>query len=173
MPQAASCPAPSLVRLLHPPSTIHRCVSSLLTLTHIGIGAVVTVLMLIGGRIVPSFTRNWLVRENPGRLPMPFGRFYAGRGGGHVDHMMELGMGRDLLLMTAVQVSIVSAMASNQTSFVHGCLLASGCRRRLHWLSRHGHRRCLSASAGSCEALRADRNAVRRFEDRIWRTRAK
>ena len=30
---------------------------------------------LIGGRIVPSFTRNWLVRENPGRLPAPFGRF--------------------------------------------------------------------------------------------------
>jgi uncharacterized protein involved in response to NO len=30
---------------------------------------------LIGGRIVPSFTRNWLARENPGRLPAPFGRF--------------------------------------------------------------------------------------------------
>ena len=30
---------------------------------------------LIGGRIVPSFSRNWLVRENPGRLPVPFGRF--------------------------------------------------------------------------------------------------
>ena len=30
---------------------------------------------LIGGRIIPSFTRNWLVRENPGRLPAPFGRF--------------------------------------------------------------------------------------------------
>ena len=30
---------------------------------------------MIGGRIVPSFTRNWLARENPGRLPAPFGRF--------------------------------------------------------------------------------------------------
>ena len=30
---------------------------------------------LIGGRIIPSFTRNWLVRENPGRLPVSFGRF--------------------------------------------------------------------------------------------------
>ena len=30
---------------------------------------------IIGGRIIPSFTRNWLVRENPGRLPTPFGRF--------------------------------------------------------------------------------------------------
>lgn len=33
------------------------------------IAAVVTLVMLIGGRITPSFTRNWLVRENPGRLP--------------------------------------------------------------------------------------------------------
>ena len=36
---------------------------------------VVLLISLIGGRIVPSFTRNWLVRENPGRLPVPFGRF--------------------------------------------------------------------------------------------------
>jgi uncharacterized protein involved in response to NO len=41
----------------------------------IGISVVVLLIALIGGRIVPSFTRNWLVRENPGRLPVPFGRF--------------------------------------------------------------------------------------------------
>lgn len=41
----------------------------------IGIAVVVLLITLIGGRIVPSFTRNWLVRENPGRLPVPFGRF--------------------------------------------------------------------------------------------------
>ncbi len=41
----------------------------------IGIAVVVLLIALIGGRIVPSFTRNWLVRENPGRLPVPFGRF--------------------------------------------------------------------------------------------------
>jgi uncharacterized protein involved in response to NO len=41
----------------------------------IGIAVVVTLISLIGGRIIPSFTRNWLVRENPGRLPAPFGRF--------------------------------------------------------------------------------------------------
>jgi uncharacterized protein involved in response to NO len=41
----------------------------------IGIAVVVLLISLIGGRIIPSFTRNWLVRENPGRLPMPFGRF--------------------------------------------------------------------------------------------------
>jgi uncharacterized protein involved in response to NO len=43
--------------------------------TRIGVAAVVSLMMLIGGRIVPSFTRNWLVRLNPGRLPQPFARF--------------------------------------------------------------------------------------------------
>jgi len=41
----------------------------------IGVGALVGLVMLVGGRIVPSFTRNWLVRNNPGRLPQPFSRF--------------------------------------------------------------------------------------------------
>jgi uncharacterized protein involved in response to NO len=41
----------------------------------IGIAVVVLLISLIGGRIIPSFTRNWLVRENPGRLPVPFSRF--------------------------------------------------------------------------------------------------
>jgi uncharacterized protein involved in response to NO len=41
----------------------------------IGIAVVVLLISLIGGRIIPSFTRNWLVRENPGRLPVPFGRY--------------------------------------------------------------------------------------------------
>jgi uncharacterized protein involved in response to NO len=40
-----------------------------------GIAAILMLIMLIGGRIIPSFTHNWLVRENPGRLPVPFDRF--------------------------------------------------------------------------------------------------
>jgi uncharacterized protein involved in response to NO len=40
-----------------------------------GIAATIVLVMLIGGRIVPSFTRNWLARENPGRLPAPFDRY--------------------------------------------------------------------------------------------------
>jgi len=43
--------------------------------TRIGIAAMVLLIAVIGGRIIPSFTRNWLVRENPGRLPVPFARF--------------------------------------------------------------------------------------------------
>ena len=38
----------------------------------VGIAVVVLLISLIGGRIIPSFTRNWLVSENPGRLPVPF-----------------------------------------------------------------------------------------------------
>ncbi|MBC7157755.1 MAG: NnrS family protein [Rhodobacteraceae bacterium] len=37
----------------------------------IGLGAGVMMIAVIGGRIVPSFTRNWLVRQGPGRLPTP------------------------------------------------------------------------------------------------------
>lgn len=33
------------------------------------IAATILLVILIGGRVTPSFTRNWLVRGNPGRLP--------------------------------------------------------------------------------------------------------
>lgn len=41
----------------------------------LALSAALVLIMIIGGRIIPSFTRNWLARENPGRLPTPFGRF--------------------------------------------------------------------------------------------------
>jgi uncharacterized protein involved in response to NO len=41
----------------------------------VGVAVIVLLISLIGGRIIPSFTRNWLVKENPGRLPVPFARF--------------------------------------------------------------------------------------------------
>ena len=43
-----------------------------------GMAAAILLIMIIGGRIIPSFTRNWLVRENPGRLPAPFGQLDKG-----------------------------------------------------------------------------------------------
>lgn len=43
--------------------------------TRLGIAAVLILIMVIGGRIIPSFTRNWLLRREPGRLPAPFGHF--------------------------------------------------------------------------------------------------
>ena len=43
----------------------------------VGIAGILVLIIVIGGRLIPSFTRNWLTRENPGRLPVPFGRFDA------------------------------------------------------------------------------------------------
>jgi uncharacterized protein involved in response to NO len=42
--------------------------------TRLGIAATVILIMLIGGRIIPSFTRNWLAPRGVGRLPAPFDR---------------------------------------------------------------------------------------------------
>jgi len=41
----------------------------------LAIAAVIVLIALIGGRIVPSFTNNWLARNNPGRMPVPFSRY--------------------------------------------------------------------------------------------------
>jgi len=43
--------------------------------TRLAIAVVLMLIMVIGGRIIPSFTRNWLARQPSGRLPAPFGRF--------------------------------------------------------------------------------------------------
>lgn len=41
----------------------------------IGVAAIVLLISLVGGRIIPSFTRNWLIRQAAGRLPVPFNRY--------------------------------------------------------------------------------------------------
>lgn len=41
----------------------------------LAIAATILLILIVGGRIIPSFTRNWLRRENPGREPKEFGAF--------------------------------------------------------------------------------------------------
>lgn len=41
----------------------------------VGVAAAIMLITLIGGRIVPSFTRNWLARNQSKNLPAPFGKF--------------------------------------------------------------------------------------------------
>ncbi|HEX6141208.1 MAG TPA: NnrS family protein [Geminicoccaceae bacterium] len=41
----------------------------------LGLAAVLILIGLIGGRVTPSFTRNWLVKQGQEILPAPFGRF--------------------------------------------------------------------------------------------------
>lgn len=43
----------------------------------LGIAGIVALISLIGGRIIPSFTHNWIVKNNPGRIPRPFSKFDA------------------------------------------------------------------------------------------------
>ncbi|WP_205470533.1 NnrS family protein [Breoghania sp. L-A4] len=43
----------------------------------LGLAVVVFLITLIGGRIIPSFTRNWLAKRTPEHLPAPVGRFDA------------------------------------------------------------------------------------------------
>lgn len=40
----------------------------------LGLAAVLMLIALVGGRIIPSFTRNWLAARKAVRLPIPFGR---------------------------------------------------------------------------------------------------
>ena len=41
----------------------------------LGLSVVIFLITLIGGRIIPSFTRNWLVKRGETRLPTPMSRF--------------------------------------------------------------------------------------------------
>lgn len=47
------------------------------TARRMGIALLIFLVMLIGGRIIPSFTRNWLAKTGTPHLPVPFGRFDA------------------------------------------------------------------------------------------------
>lgn len=42
------------------------------------ITVVISLIALIGGRIIPSFTRNWLSKQKSPQLPQPFGKFDVG-----------------------------------------------------------------------------------------------
>jgi uncharacterized protein involved in response to NO len=81
----------------------------------LGLGAVIMLITLIGGRIVPSFTRNWLARENPGRLPASFGRF---------DLIVIAATGAALLLWIALPVTQLTAWMLLAAAFLQAARLA-------------------------------------------------
>ncbi len=62
----------------------------------LGFTAILVLLMLIGGRVIPSFTRNWLARREPGKMPKPFGRY---------DNIVVAGSAVGLVLWTFVESS--------------------------------------------------------------------
>jgi uncharacterized protein involved in response to NO len=73
----------------------------------IGIAALIGLIVLIGGRIIPSFTHNWLKQNNPGRLPQPFSRF-------------------DAVAIAAGALSLVCWIAAPQFALVGILLMAAG-----------------------------------------------
>lgn len=68
----------------------------------VAIGVIITLIMLFGGRIVPSFKRNWLVRQEATRLPAPFSS---------IDIMSILVSGVALVLWVVVPVFMLSGAA--------------------------------------------------------------
>ncbi len=42
---------------------------------NLALAIIIILIMLIGGRIIPSFTRNWLVKSKQTNLPTPFNKF--------------------------------------------------------------------------------------------------
>jgi uncharacterized protein involved in response to NO len=73
----------------------------------IGIAVIVMLIGMIGGRIVPSFTRNWLVRENPGRLPAPFGRF-------------------DIIVVAVSALALIAWVVSSDSQYTGAALALAG-----------------------------------------------
>lgn len=81
----------------------------------IGIAVVIMLISLIGGRITPSFTRNWLVRANPGRLPQPFNK---------LDMVIVAFSGLTLVLWVAMPFSPISGSALLIAGVLHLVRLA-------------------------------------------------
>jgi uncharacterized protein involved in response to NO len=79
------------------------------------IALVIMLIMVIGGRIVPSFTRNWLMRQEPGRMPAPFDRF---------DIACLAGSGVALLLWIVQPQSIAACVLLAATATANAVRLA-------------------------------------------------
>lgn len=68
----------------------------------LGFSVVIFLIMLIGGRIIPSFTRNWMVKQKVTPLPVPFNRF---------DGACLVAAAVAMLLWTVLPDALVSAAA--------------------------------------------------------------
>lgn len=73
----------------------------------LGLGVVIFLITLIGGRVIPSFTRNWLIKANPGPMPTPFSWF-------------------DAMCLLAGAVAILSLVAAPHASFTRLALALAG-----------------------------------------------
>ncbi|QAX30609.1 NnrS family protein [Leisingera sp. NJS204] len=84
----------------------------------LGIAVLIFLIMLIGGRIIPSFTRNWLAKNGAEKMPVPFGKFDA----------VTLASGAAALLAwTAAPWAAVSGVLLLAAGLLHVLRLARWC----------------------------------------------
>jgi uncharacterized protein involved in response to NO len=82
----------------------------------LGLAAAVMMIAVIGGRVVPSFTRNWLDKRGAGRLPnLPMQRF---------DRVALLTLLVALLLWVAVPDTSIAGMALCLAGIAHAARMA-------------------------------------------------
>jgi len=72
-------------------------------------------IMLVGGRIIPSFTRNWLARQGAKALPAPFDR---------LDQFAITGAAMALLVWTLWPTGLLTAVVCTAAAVLHGVRLA-------------------------------------------------
>ncbi|KAJ01629.1 NnrS family protein [Sulfitobacter mediterraneus] len=87
----------------------------------IGISAAVMMVAVIGGRIVPAFTRNWLVKQGSAVLPAP------------------VMAGFDKIALLALLVAMISWLVAPYMALTGGLLLLAGCLHLLRlgrWAGR-------------------------------------
>lgn len=73
----------------------------------IGLGGALLLIAVVGGRIIPSFTRNWLARKSPGVLPAPFG-------------------GSDKIILAVTAAALLSWIAFPEAAATGVAMLAAG-----------------------------------------------
>ena len=83
-----------------------------------GLGGLVFLIMLIGGRIVPAFTRNWLVKRGVTRLPVGFSRLDGG--------ILVISL-VGLLVWVVVPEGTVTALLLGLMAVLHGLRLTRWC----------------------------------------------
>jgi uncharacterized protein involved in response to NO len=87
----------------------------------IGVAATLLLVMLIGGRIIPSFTRNWLARTNPGPLPAPLDRW-------------------DIAAILVAALALAAWIVAPQSPFAGAALLIAGLAQAARLARWRGHR---------------------------------
>lgn len=87
----------------------------------LAIATVLTLVMLIGGRVIPSFTRNWLAKRDGERLPAAFGWF-------------------DKIVLAVTVPSLIGWAAAPEEPVIGGFLLLAGVLNLARLMRWRGHR---------------------------------